>query len=116
MAAFDVTTRPTSLPLRPGSTGTIMVVVSNRLGRPVVALVEGSLVPAAAARWLVSPPDLQRRYEADPAATVSYEFKIAVPADAPSQAVQFKASVRDVMAPDDTRVEGQTVAINVTPD
>jgi beta-lactam-binding protein with PASTA domain len=39
-----------------------------------------------------------------------------VPQDAPAQAAQFKASVRDVLAPDDTRVEGQTVAINVTPD
>jgi hypothetical protein len=116
MAAFDVTTKPTSLSLKPGSTGSIMVVVSNRLGRPVMGLVEGTLTPASAAKWLVSPPDLQRRYEADPAATVNYEFKVAVPKDAPAQSAQFKASVRDVLAPDDTRVEGQTVAINVTPD
>ena len=116
MAAFDLTTKPTSLSLKPGSTGSIMVVVSNRLGRPIMGLVEGVLTPASAARWLVPPPDLQRRYEADPAATVNYEFKVAVPKDAPAQPVQFKASVRDVLAPDDTRVEGQTVAINVTPD
>ncbi len=116
MAAFDVTTRPGNLSLKPGSTGTIMVVVSNRLGRPIMGLVEGLLTPASAARWLVLPPDLQRRYEADPAATVNYEFKVAVPKDAPAQPVQFKASVRDVLSPDDTRVEGQTVAINVTPD
>jgi hypothetical protein len=116
MAAFDVTTKPTILNLKPGTTGSIMVVVSNRLGRPIMGLVEGVLTPASAAKWLVSPPDLQRRYEADPAATVNYEFKVAVPKDAPAQAAQFKASVRDVLAPDDTRVEGQTVAINVTPD
>jgi hypothetical protein len=64
---------------------------------------------------MVSPPDLQRRYEADPAATVNYEFKVVVPQDASTQSAQFKASVRDVLSPDDTRVEGQTVAINVTP-
>jgi peroxiredoxin len=116
MAAFDVTTRPTSLSLKPGSTGSIMVVVSNRLGRPIMGLVEGVLTPGPAARWLVPPPDLQRRYEADPAATANYEFKVAVPKDAPAQAVQFRATVRDVLAPDDTRVEGQTVAINITPD
>jgi hypothetical protein len=34
MAAFDLTTKPTSLSLKPGSTGSILVVVSNRLGRP----------------------------------------------------------------------------------
>jgi hypothetical protein len=114
MAAFDVTTKPTGLSLKPGSTGTIIVVVSNRLGRPIMGLVEGVMTPASASKWLVSPPDLQRRYEADPAATVNYEFKVAVPKDALAQAAQFKASVRDVLAPDDTRVEGQTVAINVT--
>jgi hypothetical protein len=81
-----------------------------------MGVVEGVLSPASTARWLVPPPDLQRRYEADPAATVNYEFKVAVPKDAPAQAVQFNASVRDVLAPDDTRVEGQTVGINVTPD
>jgi hypothetical protein len=115
MAAFDITTNPRSLSLKPGSTATIIVVVSNRLGRPVMALVEGVLTPASAAKWLVHPPDLQRRYEADPAATVNYEFRIAVPKDAPAQPAQFKASVRDVLAPDDTRVEGQTVGIDVTP-
>ncbi len=116
MAAFDVTTKPTSLTLKPGTTGSIMVVVSNRLGRPIMGLVEGVLTPASAAKWLVSPPDLQRRYEADPAATVNYEFKVTVPKDAPAQAAQFKASVRDVLAPDDTKVEGQTVGITVSPD
>jgi hypothetical protein len=116
MAAFDVTTKPTSLTLKPGSTGSIMVVVSNRLGRPIMGLVEGVMTPASAANWLLSPPELQRRYEADPAATVNYEFKVVVPKDAPAQAAQFKARVRDVLAPDDTRVEGQTVGINVSPD
>jgi hypothetical protein len=115
MAAFDITIQPRSLTIKPGSSGSIMVVVSNRLGRPVMGLVEGSLTPASASKWLVPPPELQRRYEPDPAATVNYEFKIAVPADAPTQSAQFKASVRDVLSPDDTRVEGQTVAINVTP-
>jgi hypothetical protein len=116
MAAFDVTTKPTVLNLKPGTTGSIMVVVSNRLGRPIMGLVEGVLTPASAAKWVVSPPELQRRYEADPAATVNYEFKVAVPKDAPDQTAQFKASVRDVLAPDDSRVEGQTVAVNVTRD
>jgi hypothetical protein len=116
MAAFDITTQPRSLTLKPGSTGSIMVVISNRLGRPVMSVVEGTLTPASASRWLVSPPELQRRYEADPAATANYEFKVNVPKDAPGQPVQFKASVRDVMSPDDTCVEGQTVGINVTAD
>ena len=116
MAAFDLTTKPTSLSLKPGATGSILVVVSNRLGRPVTGVLEGTIAPPSAARWLVLPADLQRRYEADPAATVSYEFKVAVPATATAQAVQFKASVRDALAPDDNRMEGQTVAINVTPD
>jgi hypothetical protein len=116
MAAFDLTTKPTSLTLKPGATGNILVVVSNRLGRPVTGMVEATITPASATRWLVSPSDLLRRFEADPAATVSYEFKVAVPPDTPAQAVQFKASVRDSLAPDDSRVDGQTVAINVTPD
>jgi hypothetical protein len=117
MAAFDVITKPTSLSLDAGSTGSIMVVVSNRQGRPVMGLVEGVLTPATVAKWLVPPPadQAQRRYEADPAATANLEFKVAVPADAAAQDVQFKAVVRDVLAPDDTRVEGQTVAIKITP-
>lgn len=118
MAAFDVTTKPTSLTLKPGSTGSIMVVVSNRLGRPVVGLVEGVLTPATVAKWLVPPPpeQAQRRYEADPSATANLEFKVVVPNDATSQDAQFKASARDVLAPDDTRVDGQTVAIKVIRD
>lgn len=114
MAAFDVTTKPTRLSLKPGETGTIMVVVSNRLGKPVMALVEGNLDPPSVARWLVPPADPQRRFQADPAATLTYDFKIAVPKDATTQEAQFKAIARDVMAPDDTRTDGQTVAIDVT--
>lgn len=118
MAAFDVTTKPTSLSLKPGSTGSIMVVVSNRLGKPVMGLVEGILTPASVAKWLVSPPpdQAQRRYEADPAATANLEFKVVVPKDAGAQDVQFMASARDVLSPDDTRVDGQMVAIKVIPD
>ena len=118
MAAFDVTTKPTSLPLKPGATGSIMVVVSNKTGKPVMGLIEGTLTPATAAKWLLPLPasEAQRRYEADPSATVNFEFNVAVPADAVAQDVQFRATVRDVLAPDDTKVEGQTVAIKVTPD
>jgi hypothetical protein len=106
------------LELKPGSTGSIMVVVSNRLGRPVMGLVEGAMTPPTVASWLVPPPPdkTQRRYEADPSATANLEFKVVVPADAVAQDVQFKATVRDVLAPDDTKVEGQTVAIKVTRD
>jgi len=116
MAAFDVTTKPTNLPLNAGETGSIMVVVSNRVGRPVMGSIEGILTPASAAKWLIplAPSDALRRYEADPSATVNFEFKISVPADAAAQDVQFKAVVRDSLAPDDTKVEGQTVAITVT--
>jgi hypothetical protein len=116
MAVFDVTTKPTSLSLKPGATGSIMVVVSNRSGKPVVGIVEGVMTPPAVAQWLVPPPPdkTQRRYEADPAATADLEFKVMVPADAVSQDVQFKVIARDVLAPDDTRVEGQPVAIKVT--
>lgn len=116
MAAFDVTTKPTSLTLAPGSTGSILVVVSNRLGRPVMGLLEVKMTPPSASGWLVSPPDLQRRYEADPAASVNYDFRVTVPKDAAAQPVEFKAIVRDAMAPDDIKVEGQTVLINVTGD
>lgn len=117
MAAFDVTTKPTSLPLKAGETGSIMVVVSNRIGRPVMGSIEGTLTPASVAKWLIplAPSEVLRRYEADPSATVDFEFKVAVPADAAAQDVQFKATVRDSLAPDDTKVEGQTVAITVTP-
>jgi hypothetical protein len=116
MAAFDVTTKPRDLPLKAGETGTIMVVVSNRLGKPVMGSIEGILTPASAAKWLVplAPSETLRRYEADPTATVNFEFKIAVPEDAAAQDAQFKAVVRDSLAPDDTKVEGQTVAITVT--
>src|SRR5918995_4645316 len=116
MAAFDVTTKPTSLALKPGETGSIMVVVSNRTGKPVMGLVEGVLTPDSASKWLISPPitELQRRYEADPAATVTLEFKVAVPANAVAQDLQFQGIARDVLAPDDTKVGGQTVAIKVT--
>jgi beta-lactam-binding protein with PASTA domain len=116
VAAFDVTTKPTTLSLKPGSTGTVMVVVSNRLGRPVMGFVEGVITPASAAGWVMPPPDVQRPYPADPSATVTHEFKIAVPENAPAQVAHFKASARDVLAPDDTRSDGQTVAINVTRD
>jgi len=117
-AAFDVTTKPTSLELKPGTAGGIRVTVSNRTGRPVMGLVEGVLKPATVAKWLISPPSAvaQRRYEADPAATLDFDFKVAVPADAAAQDVQFNAVVRDVLAPDDTKIEGQTVAIKVTPE
>lgn len=115
MAAFDVTTKPERLSLKPGTAGSIMVVVSNRLGRPVLGVIEGMLTPASASRWMVPPADPQRRYEADPAATTTYEFKIAVPEKTPAQAVQFTSIVRDSMEPDDHSVQGQTVAINVTP-
>ncbi len=114
MAAFDVTTRPTSLSLNPGSSGSMIVVVSNRLGRPVMGTVEGVMTPASAAGWVLPPPDVQRPYPADPSATVTHEFKVAVPPDAPAQVAYFKATARDVLAPDDTRSDGQTVAINVT--
>jgi beta-lactam-binding protein with PASTA domain len=116
MAAFDVTTKPTSLSLKPGATASIMVVVSNRLGRPVMGSVEGVMTPATAAGWLVPPPNAQRPYPADPSATVTHEFKIAVPEDAKEQVAYFKASARDVLLPDDTRSDGQSVAITVTPD
>jgi beta-lactam-binding protein with PASTA domain len=116
MAAFDVTTKPTSLSLKPGSTGRIIVVVSNRLGRRVMGSVEGVMTPASAAGWVVPPPDAQQPYPADPAATVTHEFKIAVPEDAPAQVAQFRATARDVLLPDDTRSDGPTVAISVTGD
>jgi beta-lactam-binding protein with PASTA domain len=115
MTAFDITTKPTTLSLKPGSTGSILVVVSNRLGRPVMGSVEGVLTPAYASSWLLAPPDLLRRYEADPAATMNYEFKVSVPENARAGPVQFKATVRDTLNPDDNRADGQTVAIDVTP-
>ena len=114
MAAFNVKTQPNSLSLKPGGTGTIMVAVSNLAGQPVMGVVQGILTPASTARWLVSPPDLQRRYEADPVATVNYEFKVAVPEDAQSQTATFKAAAWNALTPDDTRAESQPVTISVT--
>jgi hypothetical protein len=46
MPAFDLTTTPKSLSLKPGSTGTIVVVMSNRLGKPVLGRIDGELKPA----------------------------------------------------------------------
>lgn len=113
MAAFNLTTTPTSLTLKPGESGAIVVVVSNRLGRPFLARVDPKVTPAAAAAWVVPPAVTQRPFEADPAASYNFEFGLRVPGDAAAQAIQFRADVVDPQLPDDPLAQGETVGISV---
>lgn len=113
MPAFNVTTTPTSLSLKAGESGTLVVVVSNRMGRPFLARVDPKPTPLAAAAWITPPPVTQRQFEADPAATYNFEFTLQVPADAKAQAVQVRFDVVDPQVPDDPLAQGETVAVNV---
>ena len=51
MPAFDVTASPPQLTLKAGATATVVVTVTNRLGRAVTARADKVVEPATAAAW-----------------------------------------------------------------
>ena len=55
MPAFDVTATPTQLTLKAGETGVIVVTVTNRLPRSVIARADKIVEPASAAAWVKAP-------------------------------------------------------------
>lgn len=113
MASFNLTTSPKSLSLKPGQSGSIVVVASNRLGRPFLARLDPKVTPETAQKWVTPQAGTPVQFGADPQATRNFEFTVKVPDDAQPQVVQFHANVVDPQIPDDPLEEGPTVEVNV---
>jgi len=112
MPAFDVTASPTQLMLKGGETGTIVVTVTNRLGRSVIARADKIVEPASAAAWVKAPPDSQRTFSAQPA-TEDFRYEITIPPNTPGMSFKFRVDVVEVGATDDNFGQGNTVAVTV---
>jgi hypothetical protein len=115
MPKFTLTTTPNDLTLEPGKTGTVVVVVSNRMGKPFLARVAPKVVPTTALAWVTSPPDAQFQFDASPTATHSFAFNVTVPPGTLPQVVQFRADVVDPQHGDDPLEQGETIAVTVAP-
>jgi hypothetical protein len=112
MPAFDVTANPTTLTVKPGEKQTIVVTVTNRLGRPVTGRAILNVNPTSGAAWIKLPPDPQRVFT-QPNATQEYRFGLEVPATATPGVYQVRIDVVDIELPDDNFGQSQTIAVTV---
>jgi hypothetical protein len=112
MPAFDVTANPTQLTLKGGTTGTIVVTVTNRLGRSVIARADKIVEPATAAAWVKAPADSQRTFSDQPA-TQDFRYEITIPPNTPGMSFKFRVDVVEVGATDDNFGQGNTVQVTV---
>jgi len=112
MPAFDVTANPTTLTVKPGEKQTIVVTVTNRLGRPVTGRAILTVNPLSGAAWIKLPPDPQRVFT-QPNATQEYRFGLDVPATATPGVYQVRIDVVDIELPDDNFGQSPTIALTV---
>ena len=112
MPAFDVTANPTTLTAKPGEQQTLVVTVTNRLGRPVTGRAIATVNPPSGAAWIKLPPDPQRVFS-QPNATQEYRFGLEVPATATPGVYQVRIDVVDIELPDDNFGQSQTIAVTV---
>ena len=112
MPAFDVTAVPAQLTLKQGTKGTVAVTVTNKLSRAVTARAEAVVEPASAAAWFTPPADTQRSFNS-PQATETFQWQVAIPANAPASNVTFRVDVVDIEAKEDNYGKSNAVAITV---
>ena len=112
MPAFDVTANPTTITAKPGEQQTLVVTVTNRLGRPVTGRAIATVNPPSGAAWIKLPPDPQRVFS-QPNATQEYRFGLEVPATATPGVYQVRIDVVDIELPDDNFGQSQTIAVTV---
>jgi PASTA domain-containing protein len=112
MPAFDVTANPTRLSLKPGASGTLVVTVTNRLGRSVTARADKVVTPPAAAAWVKAPADAQRVFSDQPT-TQEFRFEVGIPANATPQSFTVRVDVVEVGAPDDNFGQSETIGVTV---
>ena len=112
MPAFDVTANPTTVTAKPGEKQTIVVTVTNRLGRAVTGRAIATVNPPSGAAWIKLPPDPQRVFS-QPNATLEYRFGLELPATATPGAYQVRIDVVDIELPDDNFGQSQTIALTV---
>src|SRR5690349_2098846 len=115
MPAFDVTANPTRLSLKPGTSGTVVVTVTNKLGRAATARADKVVTPPAAAAWVKAPPDAQRPFSDQPT-TQEFRFEVAIPANATPQTFTLRVDVVEVGAPgvgDDNFGQSETIGVTV---
>ncbi len=112
MPAFDVTASPTQLTLKAGETGTVVVTVTNRLGRSVIARADKIVEPASAGAWVKAPANSQRTFSDQPA-TEEFRYEIAIPPNTPGTSFKFRVDVVEVGATDDNFGQGNTVQVTV---
>lgn len=112
MPAFDVTASPTQLTLKAGATGTVVVTVTNRLGRSVIARADKIVEPASAAGWVKAPANSQRTFSDQPA-TEEFRYEISIPPNTPGTSFKFRVDVVEVGATDDNFGQGNTVQVTI---
>ncbi len=112
MPAFDVTANPTRLTLKPGASGTVVVTVTNHLGRSVTARADKVVTPPAAAAWVKAPADAQRVFSDQPT-TQEFRFEVGIPANATPQTFTVRVDVVEVGAPDDNFGQSETIGVTV---
>jgi len=111
MPAFDVTANPTTLEAKVGEKNSLVVTVTNRLGRPVTARASAVVDPAVGSAWIKAPPDAQKAF--GQAATLEFQFGIEVPAAAPPGVYKVRIDVVDVEQPDDNFGQSPMIAVTV---
>jgi hypothetical protein len=111
MPAFDVTVNPTTLEAKAGEKQSVVVTVTNKLGRPVTARASAVVDPANASAWIKAPPDAQRAFSQ--AATLDFQFGIEVPAAGPAGLYKVRIDVVDIEQPDENFGQSAMIALTV---
>jgi hypothetical protein len=111
MPAFDVTVNPTTLEAKAGEKKSVVVTVTNKLGRPVTARASAVVDPATASAWVKAPPDAQKAFSQ--AATLDFRFGIEVPAAGPAGLYKVRIDVVDIEQPDDNFGQSPMIAVTV---
>ena len=111
MPAFDVTVNPTTIEAKAGEKQSVVVTVTNKLGRPVTARASAVVDPANASAWIKAPPDAQRAFSQ--AATLDFQFGIEVPAAGPAGLYKVRIDVVDIEQPDDNFGQSPMIAVTV---
>jgi hypothetical protein len=114
MSAFDVTASPPKLSLEAGTSATIVVTVTNRLGRGAVGRVDPVTQPTGMESWFKAPPDVQRPFNSQPT-TEDFRFELAVPADKAGTNLTVTFVATEVGLADDNFGQSNVVGVTVSP-
>jgi len=112
MPAFDVTVNPTTLEAKAGEKKTVVVTVTNKLGRPVTARAKAVVDPSTGAAWVKAPANAQQTFN-QANATLEFQFGLEVPSNAAAGLYKLRFDVVDVDQQDDNFGQSPMIALTV---